>query len=226
MKNAASRENLHAQHLKWAIDFCEQSPGMFGWEGPDQTRHRFYEFVRDSNLQGDDYALYHVENLTGPPEEFLKTITSERMEAERKNFGDVLSRVAEENGFLKLEIGKGSSSASMILRAATEAHPFQLVFTTGLNPVIQALWLHILYSRREECRIRRCENCGRIFLREGKKPRVGDRAYCGTSCTRAAVTKRYLEERKAKADAAKESAAAVKSKSARATKAKIRKPRK
>jgi len=200
MKNESS-QGVHTQHLKWAIEFAQRGEGRFGWEGPAQERHRFYEFVRDSNLQGNDLALYHFENLTGTPEEFLKKIDLDRMEEARRKFKALLSELAKEDGSAQLDV----KNVTLNLRAFPSFNPYQITIKTDADPVEQALWLHVVHSRQEGDRIRKCENedCGAIFLREGKKPKTGDRAYCSIYCTRSAVTKRYLENRKAKRDAVK-----------------------
>ncbi len=185
---------------------------MFGWEGPDQVKHRFYEIYRDAIHQGNDYDVYHVDIRPGPPEEFLKGITPERMEFYHDTFGKIYSELAKTNGKFELDIGGRDSSASMTLRGATDLHPYQLIFKTGADPIIEALLVHIAYSRLEGCRIRQCDNCGTIFIREGKKPRLDEAVFCGITCARAAATKRYRAGQKAKDQAAKEATTAAVSK--------------
>ena len=209
MKERENQAPLHTGHVKWGLRFSDGRRGTFGWEGPDQVRHRFYELYRDAIHQGNDYSPYRIDIRPGSPEEFIKLITDDRMESYRETFAKIYSQLAEENGSLDIEMGGGASKGSMTLRAVTDLHPFQITFKTGVDPVIEALLVHIVYSHLEGCRIRRCDNCHEIFLREGKKPRLDERVYCGSTCTRAAVTKRYLSKRKAKTDAAKEAAAAA-----------------
>jgi hypothetical protein len=201
MIKPAEEASLHAQHVKWALMFANAGAGAgaFGWESPEQFDHRFYELRRDAIHQGSDRDPYRIWIDPGTPEELLKSI-GERREFFREEFRKIFHEIAKDNGKFELSLGK---AAKLTLRPVTDLYPFQITFETGIDPIIEALLVHIAYSRAEGCRIRRCAKCEAVFLREGRRPSLDEESFCSVSCARAAATKRYRDDQKKKAAAAK-----------------------
>jgi hypothetical protein len=201
MIKPAAEPYLHTQHVKWTLKFAEGGAGAFGWESPEQVDHRFYELRRDAIHQGNDYDVYRLAIQPGKPADLLQSI-GERREVYRAEFKKIYSQLANDNGSFEVHLGQ-IKPATMTLRAVTDLHPFQITFETGVDPIIEALLVHIAYSRAEGCRIRRCAKCETIFLREGRRPSLDEESFCSVSCARAAATKRYRDDQKKKAAAAK-----------------------
>jgi len=186
-----SGEALHRRHLRWALQFCQPDLN----ESDDylkDVKTKIYEFIGDANLQAPGK---HVRTFILPEvREYVGKLETDDIREIHQILRNGFSAVSENAAFgLGISPGQGNT-VNISVDALTPFDRFYQSIVIYLSPTSQsllALQLHLVRSGLTGEQIRKCSECGTIFIGERKGQK-----YCSTACARAVANKGYYQREK------------------------------
>lgn len=180
-----SDEELHLRHIQWALAFSKMDTSERE-QHLEEIKTRLYEFIRDANLQAPGR---HFGVALPEPKIYVGRLTNEDVMRIFQAFKEGFVALANQAIIVTSPI-LGAPVSFYLGALSPLARFFQsiVIHTDPVSQVAVALELHFVRSGLTGGKIRKCPECGTIFISERKGQK-----YCSTACARAVANREYYQ---------------------------------